>query len=158
MATLKEPVKVFIVQSLACMETPQQVADAVKQQFGIEIERQQVASYDPTKSTGRNLSKNLKTLFEQTRLDFQNNLLDIPIANKAFRLRELQKMYDDFGKNKVMKQKVIKQARDEMYGHDNQLLTNALLRLELGKKESENKDDEDNVVQINIVRVGKNGN
>lgn len=158
MAVLKEPVKIFIVQSLACMETPQQVADAVKEQFGIDIERQQVAAYDPTKSTGKNLSKNLRTLFEKTRRDFQENLLDIPIANKAFRLRELQKMYDDFGKNKVMKQKVIKQARDEMYGHDNQLLTNALLRLELGKKESENKDDEDNVVQINIVRVGKNGN
>jgi hypothetical protein len=29
MATLKEPVKIFIVQSLACFETPQQVVDAV---------------------------------------------------------------------------------------------------------------------------------
>ena len=49
MATLKEPVKIFIVQSLACRDTPQEVADAVKQEFGIEIGRQQVAAYDPTK-------------------------------------------------------------------------------------------------------------
>ena len=36
MAALKEPVKIFIVQSLACFETPQQVADTVKQEFKIE--------------------------------------------------------------------------------------------------------------------------
>ena len=59
MATLKEPVKIFIVQSLACFDTPQQVVDDVRQEFGIEIERQQVASYDPTKATCRNMSKKL---------------------------------------------------------------------------------------------------
>ena len=70
MAAIKEPVKVFIVQSLACFDTPQQVADAVKQRFGIEIERQQCENYDPTKYAGRNLSKKLKDLFERTRKDF----------------------------------------------------------------------------------------
>ncbi|SDB88791.1 hypothetical protein SAMN05421733_103248 [Acinetobacter boissieri] len=100
MATLKEPIKIFIVQSLACMETPQQVADAVKQEFGLELDRRQCASYDPTKHAGRNLSKKLKILFDETRRDFQDNILDIPIANKAFRLRELQEMYDDYGKIK----------------------------------------------------------
>ena len=116
MATLKEPVKVFIVQSLACMETPQQVADAVKQEFDIDIDRTQVAAYDPTKRAGKNLSKELRKLFDETRKEFQENILDIPVANKAFRLRELQKMYDDFGKNKVMKQKVLKQAFQETDG------------------------------------------
>ncbi|HFI1121331.1 DUF2280 domain-containing protein, partial [Acinetobacter baumannii] len=29
MATLKEPVKIFIVQSLACRDTPQEVAELV---------------------------------------------------------------------------------------------------------------------------------
>lgn len=93
MATLREPVKIFIVQSLACFETPQQVADAVKQNFDIEIERQQVASYDPTKPTGKNLSKKLKDLFHQTRNDFKTNVFDIPLANKAVRLKELQNIY-----------------------------------------------------------------
>lgn len=37
MAALKEPVKIFIVQSLACFETPLQVVEAVKQDFNIEI-------------------------------------------------------------------------------------------------------------------------
>lgn len=111
MAALKEPVKIFIVQSLACFETPQQVADTVKQEFGIEINRKQVQLYDPTKQAGRNLSKKLKDLFERTRKDFRTNIEDIPLANKAFHFKELQKMYDEWGKNKVMRQNVLKQAQ-----------------------------------------------
>ena len=116
MAALKEPVKIFIVQSLACFETPQQVADAVKQEYGIEISRQQVAVYDPTKYAGRNLSKKLKDLFESTRTDFREKIEDIAIANKAYRLRELQKMYDDSGRNKRAKQNLLKQAFQETDG------------------------------------------
>ena len=116
MAALKEPVKMFIVQSLACFETPQQVVEAVKQDYKIEITRQQVALYDPTKVAGRNLSKKLKDLFDRTRKDFRENVEDIAIANKAFRLRELQKMYDDSGRNKKTKQVLLKQAFQETDG------------------------------------------
>ena len=116
MAALKEPVKMFIVQSLACFETPQQVADAVMQRFGIEIDRRQCENYDPTKFAGRNLSKKLKDLFERTRQDFRENVEDIAIANKAFRLNELQKMYEDSGKNKRAKQNLLKQAFQETDG------------------------------------------
>ncbi|KGT48875.1 DUF2280 domain-containing protein [Acinetobacter sp. HR7] len=113
MAALKEPVKIFIVQSLACFETPQQVADAVMQRFNIEIDRRQCENYDPTKYAGRNLSKKLKDLFEKTREDFRKNIFDIPIANQAFRLKEIQKMYEDAGKNKVSKQNLLKLAYQE---------------------------------------------
>ena len=116
MAALKEPVKIFIVQSLACFETPQQVADAVQQRFGIEIDRRQCEGYDPTKFSGRNLSKKLKDLFDRTRKDFRENIEDIAIANKAFRLRELQNMYDDSGRNKRAKQNLLKQAFQETDG------------------------------------------
>lgn len=116
MAALKEPVKIFIVQSLACFETPQQVADAVQQRFGIEIDRRQCEGYDPTKLSGRNLSKKLTELFHQTRQDFRENIEDIAIANKAFRLRELQKMYEDSGRNKRVKQNLLKQAFQETDG------------------------------------------
>lgn len=116
MAALKEPVKMFIVQSLACFETPQQVVEAVKQEYKLEISRQQVALYDPTKVAGRNLSKKLKDLFNRTRKDFRENIEDIAIANKAFRLRELQKMYEDSGRNKRLKQNLLKQAFQETDG------------------------------------------
>lgn len=111
MAALKEPVKIFIVQSLACFETPQQVADSVEEIYKIKIDRKQCHSYDPTKYAGRNLSKKLKDLFERTRKDFKANIEDIPIANKAFHFKELQKMYDEWGANKFMKQTVLKQAQ-----------------------------------------------
>ena len=111
MATLREPVKIFIVQSLACFDTPQQVADSVKQEYGIEIDRRQCAAYDPTKPAGKNLSKKLRELFNRTRKDFKENIEDIPIANKAFHFKELQQMYGDYTKNKVMKAKVLKQAQ-----------------------------------------------
>ena len=116
MATLREPVKIFIVQSLACFETPQQVADAVMQRYGIEIDRRQCENYDPTKFAGRNLSKKLKDLFERSRKEFRENIEDIAIANKAFRLNELQKMYDDSGRNKRAKQNLLKQAFQETDG------------------------------------------
>lgn len=158
MAALKEPVKIFIVQSLACMETPQQVADAVKQEFNIEIERQQVALYDPTKATGKNLSKKLKILFEKTREDFRNNVFDIPLANKSFRINELQKMYDTT-RNKVVKQNIIKQVKDEMHGHSAQLLDLELKQLEIEKirnGDGEGADDPTPVkVTIQVVDASK---
>jgi len=116
MAALKEPVKIFIVQSLACFETPQQVADSVEETYKIKIDRKQCHSYDPTKYAGRNLSKKLKDLFYETRKRFQENILDIPIANKAFRLKELQNMYEDSGRNKRAKQNLLKQAFQETDG------------------------------------------
>lgn len=141
MAALKEPVKMFIVQSLACFDTPQQVVEAVKQDYKIEITRQQVALYDPTKVAGRNLSKKLKDLFERTRTDFRENIEDIAIANKAFRLRELQKMYDDSGKNKRAKQNLLKQVKDEMHGHGEHLLNIQLKQLEIERIKTGDEDD-----------------
>ncbi|MEG2431677.1 MAG: DUF2280 domain-containing protein, partial [Acinetobacter sp.] len=147
------------VQSLACFETPQQVVDAVKQEFGIEIERQQVSAYDPTKPTGKNLSKKLKDLFTRTRKDFKSNIYDIPLANKAVRLNELQKMYVDWNKNKKMKQSVIKQIKDEMQGYEIQLLDAQLKQLEIDKiknGDGEGADDPTPVkVTIQVVDASK---
>jgi hypothetical protein len=152
MAALKEPVKIYIVQALACMDTPQQVADAVKLEYGLEIDRRQCALYDPTKRSGKNLSKKLKVLFYRTRADFKGNILDIPIANKSFRLRELQRMYEGWGKNKIMRQGILKQARDETQGHDIQILDMELKRLEIQKQRDGEGGvgDEPTPVTINV--------
>ena len=159
MATLREPVKIFIVQSLACFETPQQVVEAVKQEFNIEILRQQVALYDPTKSTGRNLSKKLKDLFHKTRSDFKTNIYDIPLANKAVRLAELQKIYSDPKMNRVLRTKLIRQFKDEMQGYEIQLLDIQLKQLEIDKiknGDGEGADDPTPVkVTIQVVDASK---
>ena len=159
MAKLTEPMKIFIVQSLACFETPQQVADAVKSKFKVEIDRMQCAGYDPTKATGEKMAKKLKDLFYNTRDEFKSNVYGIPLANKAVRLNELQKMYDNWGKNKIMKQNIIKQIKDEMQGHDIQLLDVQLKQLEIDRiknGDGEGADDPTPVkVTINVVNASK---
>lgn len=115
MATLKEPVKIFIVQALACRDTPQEVVDLVKQEFGIEINRMQCASYDPTKVAGKNLSKKFRELFEDTRKKFDDGLIDIPIANKHYRLKQYEKLLQKT-KNTVMALKIMEQAAKDSGG------------------------------------------
>nr|WP_318367972.1 DUF2280 domain-containing protein [Enterobacter sp.] len=68
MAALKGEVKAFIVQSLACFDTPSQVVEAVKKEFGFTITRQQVESHDPTKANGKGLAQKWVDMFNGTRL------------------------------------------------------------------------------------------
>lgn len=92
------------------------MADAVKQEFKIEIERQQVAAYDPTKSRGKDLSKKFVELFNKTRADFDAGLIDIPIANKHYRLKQYQKQLERNVKNVVMSLKILEQAAKDVGG------------------------------------------
>ncbi|MEX5591058.1 DUF2280 domain-containing protein, partial [Pseudomonas urmiensis] len=48
MAALTPEIKIFIVQALACFDSPSQVAEAVKANFGVTVSRQQVEIHDPT--------------------------------------------------------------------------------------------------------------
>ena len=92
MAALKPEVKAAIVQMLPCYDTPSQVVEAVQKDFGITITRQQVETHDPTKVSGKTLAKKWVDLFNRTRDRFLNEISDIPIANKAYRLRALDRM------------------------------------------------------------------
>jgi hypothetical protein len=116
MAALKEPVKIFIVQALACRDTPQEVAELVKQEYGIKIERSQVALYDPTKAAGKNLSKKFVDLFNETRKKFDEGLIDIPIAQKFYRIRQYQKHLEKNARNTVMSLNIMKQAAQDLGG------------------------------------------
>lgn len=115
MATLKCEVKAFIVQSLACFDTPSQVVELVKKEFGLSITRQQVESHDPTKANGRGLAQKWVDMFNATRERFQNEISDIPIANKAYRLRVLDRMATraEGMKNLALTAEIIEQAAKE---------------------------------------------
>lgn len=115
MAALKEPVKIFIVQSLACRDTPQDVVESVKQEFDLVITRSQCQAYDPTKYQGRNLNPKYKELFEKTRKDFDAGLVDIPIANKYYRLRQYQKFLERT-RNLKTGMNILKQAAQDIGG------------------------------------------
>ncbi|EML5582157.1 DUF2280 domain-containing protein [Klebsiella oxytoca] len=116
MAALKPEVKAAIVQMLACYDTPSQVVEAVQKDFGITITRQQVETHDPTKVSGKTLAKKWVDLFNRTRDRFLNEISDIPIANKAYRLRVLQRMSTtaEGMKNLGMTAQLLEQAAKEV--------------------------------------------
>ncbi|AZF22299.1 DUF2280 domain-containing protein [Pseudomonas sp. R3-52-08] len=115
MAALKDEVKTFIVQALACFDTPSQVCQAVKEQYGIEVSRQLCERYDPTKYSGRDLGQKWKTFFEECRKRFREETVDIPIANRAFRLRAMNRFVEraESMKNIGLAMQILEQAAKE---------------------------------------------
>ncbi|MBV4552287.1 DUF2280 domain-containing protein [Pseudomonas sp. SWRI102] len=116
MAVLRSEVKAFIVQALACFDTPSQVVTAVKTEFGIEISRQQCESHDPTKYAGQGLGAKWVELFHAARKRFREETADIPIANRAFRLRTLGRMAEkaENMKNMALTAQLLEQAAKEV--------------------------------------------
>jgi hypothetical protein len=118
MATLNDDVKRFIVQAIACYDTPQQIVEVVKEEFGIVVSRPQVQTYDPEKAQGKALSKKWRDLFAETRKKFLDDASSIPIANQTFRLRALNRMYARAERqgNVVVAAQIIEQAAKEVGG------------------------------------------
>ena len=116
MAALRDEVKAFVVQALACFDTPSQVVASVKAEFGLDVSRQQCEAYDPTKYVGRNLHVKWKTLFEDTRKRFREETAEIPIANRAYRLRTLGRMAEkaENMKNMALTAQLLEQAAKEV--------------------------------------------
>lgn len=113
---LKDEVKTFIVQSLACFDTPSVVVDAVRKEHGATITRQSVEGYDPTKKAGSNLAAKWKMLFEETRKTFLEDTASIAISHRAVRLRALQRMADkaETQGNMVLAADLLEQAAKEV--------------------------------------------
>jgi hypothetical protein len=116
MAALNTEVKAFIVQALACFDTPSQVAESVKREFGIDVTRQQVEAHDPTKRCSKTLAKRWVTLFEDTRARFREETAEIPIANRAFRLRAMNRFVEkaETMKNIGLAMQILEQAAKEV--------------------------------------------
>ncbi|WP_447777053.1 DUF2280 domain-containing protein [Pseudomonas chlororaphis] len=115
MTALNNEIKSFIVQSLACFDSPSQVASAVKEQFGVTVSRQQVETHDPTRKSSKGLAKRWVTLFNDTRDSFRSEMVKEPIANRAVRLRALGRMLEEAEEsgNLVMAMKLLEQAARE---------------------------------------------
>ncbi|MDX0445006.1 DUF2280 domain-containing protein [Sinorhizobium medicae] len=91
-AQLSDEVKTYIVQALACCDSPSVVAAAVKKEYGADVSRQLVESHDPNNKAGSGLARKWKTLFEETRKTFLEDSAIIAISPQAVRLRALQRM------------------------------------------------------------------
>jgi hypothetical protein len=90
----------------------------VKEEFGIEVTRQQVSAYDPNRRIAKDLSAKWRAVFDETRKKFLDDVSTIPIANQAFRLRALNRMYDRVqGQgNMALAAQLIEQAAKESGG------------------------------------------
>lgn len=118
MAALNGAVKVFIVERLACFDTPTKVQEAVKQAFKVDVSLQQLTAYNPKLAAGQRLSQTLKDVFEETRKRFLADTSDIAISHKAYRLRVLDQELVAAQKrgNTAMVKELLEQAAKEEGG------------------------------------------
>ncbi|MGV4796144.1 DUF2280 domain-containing protein [Rhizobium sp. F40D2] len=117
-AKLTDEVKTYIVQALACFDSPSIVASAVKKEFAVEVSRQLVESHDPNKKAASGLAPKWRVLFEETRKTFLEDTATIAISHRAVRLRALQRMADKAENqgNMVLASSLLKQAAEEVGG------------------------------------------
>lgn len=81
--------KEFIVEHLACFDTPQQVADAFEEEFEAKLSRQQVEEYDPAK---RCKTARWVKMHASIRKKFLDDVSEIPAAQRSYRVRRLALM------------------------------------------------------------------
>jgi hypothetical protein len=90
MAKLSQEHKRMIVQRLATFVAPSDIVAEFKE-MGITVSTSQVVYYDPA-SKGTELAAEWRTLHAETRSAFVKDTSQIAIAQKSYRLRELDDM------------------------------------------------------------------
>lgn len=93
-ALLTEDAKDFATMCFARFMRPSQVIAAIEERYGVTIDKRLIQNYDPETAKGQTLGKKRKALFWATRERFLKELEEIPIANKAVRLQQLQLHYE----------------------------------------------------------------
>ena len=119
MASLTNVQKRYLVQRLATYDSPSEAADALFDEFGVRIERQQANNYDASKPHARKgMARALVALFDATRKAFVAEVESIPIALKAYRLRRLHEndTHARKSRNLPLSNATLKQAAQEMGG------------------------------------------
>lgn len=163
MAVLSNEIKGFIVQALACFDSPSQVAEAVKAEFGLVISRQQVESHDPTKACSGGLAKRWVVMFNDTRKKFREDTAAIPIANRSYRLRALARMMEraENIKNLTLAAQLLEQAAKECGDfyvnrkvEQDKTLENEMKQLQIEKLRRELQDPDADIPDSKKVVIG----
>ena len=97
---------------------PSQVVEAVKENFKIDVSRQQVEYYDPTKVASADLAQEFIDLFNEARKEYiAQPLHNIIGANDIVQLQILSDLLVSKKGNVVMSIKLIDQIQKIMKGH-----------------------------------------
>lgn len=90
--SLTDEQQLFIVVALACFKTPTEVSQLVKEEFSIDVSRQKVQYYDPTKGKDKGLAQKHKAIFAKARKDYIAGVASVGIAHQRYRLEHLEAM------------------------------------------------------------------
>lgn len=121
MAALKPIHKIFIIHQLAMWTTPSDIVKLLEAEFKIKATLSQVCYYDP--KYGK-ISKELKTLFEETRENFLNEITAIPIANEAYRIQVLQNRLNAQLSARVVNDKLVMELCEQVAKERGKMYTN----------------------------------
>ena len=89
MATLTDTQKRFIVIQLARFRTMEEIREAVKEEFDVEVSRQQVHYYNPSSRTAGKPADRWVELHEKAREAYIDSPEEVPIAVERWRLEQL---------------------------------------------------------------------
>lgn len=117
MTRLTDEIKTLIVMELAQFRGYAEVARLVSEETGVPVDRFQVRTYDPTNLAYAGGDK-WRVIFERARVQYLTAVESVPIANKAFRLNELQRNYEAARNrgNLVLANATLEQAAKEVGG------------------------------------------
>lgn len=94
MKRLPEAVKRRIIEHLACYCRPSEVVDLIESEYDITLTLRHIRAYDPA-SFQCVLSVEHTSLFWMVRKHFDMATSCIAIANRVYRLRQLDKLFGD---------------------------------------------------------------
>jgi hypothetical protein len=114
MRRLSDAVKRRIVEHLACYYTHAEVVELIAKEFDVTMTSRHVRAYDPTSFQFAGSHRWLE-YFQVVRKRFANEVGDVAISHRVYRLRRLQQIFDkawDRG-DLVRAQAVLEQAAKE---------------------------------------------
>lgn len=127
--------------------TPQEIVDLVKENFAVETTRPQVFFYNADMNP--KLAQKWKDLFQKTRNEFLSDTVSIAIAQKTYRLRELDTIYKNQKSSKVQNTKAMKDTLEQAAKESGEAYTNKQKHEHTGK---DGKDLTPRVITVNVVK------
>jgi hypothetical protein len=97
---LNDDHRAFLVREMACFSSPQQAAESLSNEYGVEITPQSAQHYDATSFAGRRGAKKWQDLFKVARAAFLEDVVArVPEAQKSVRIQKLAQASRKFEKN-----------------------------------------------------------
>lgn len=102
-------------------KTPTEIVELVEQTFKVKTTVSQICYYEP--KYGK-ISADLKTIFDDTRERYLKQIGEIPIANEAYRMEQLQRALDRQLKARVVNEPMVLNILEQAAKERGRMYTN----------------------------------